>query len=357
MQVRRWGQVQGRAGLVFRVAATYMGTVVGAGFASGQEALRFFAAYGRYGLWGLALATVLLCAYGILIMDLGHRLGARSHREVLHYACGPRVGAWADAAVSAFLLAILSIMIAGAGAVAAEQLRLPPWAGALFTAALTVGTVLSGLSGLMAANGIVVPVLTLLVGGLTLYSVSFHGLAPGPVAPALAAAPNWFISAWLYAGYNLVLAISVLAPLGAEVPDRGALALGGLAGGLGLGAMGVGMHLALGIHLPEAGDFQVPMLFLARFHPGPVQFAYTFILWAEIYTTAMASVFGLARRAASARPGGYRTAAVAAVCLALVGAPLGFSRLVGTLYPAFGVGSVAVLVLLAVKAARGIPLR
>jgi len=35
----------------FKVAATYIGTVVGAGFASGQEMLQFFAVFGLKGFW------------------------------------------------------------------------------------------------------------------------------------------------------------------------------------------------------------------------------------------------------------------------------------------------------------------
>ncbi|OTA41527.1 MAG: hypothetical protein A6D92_05935 [Symbiobacterium thermophilum] len=50
-----------RGAAVFRVATTYIGTVVGAGFASGQETLRFFAAYGPAGLAGILLATLLFC--------------------------------------------------------------------------------------------------------------------------------------------------------------------------------------------------------------------------------------------------------------------------------------------------------
>lgn len=343
----------GRMRTVLQVAATYVGTVVGAGFASGQEALRFFAAHGRGGLWGLLLATGLLSAYGVLIMDLGRRLGARSHRELLHHACGRRLGPWADAAVTAFLLAILCVMLAGAGAVAAEQWHLPPWAGALATALLTVTTVLAGLRGLVTANGVVVPLLALLVTGLGLYSISRHGVRFGPGAPAMAASPHWFLSAWLYAGYNLVLSTGVLAPLGAAVAHRGTLVVGGVLGGAGLGALALALYLALGAH-PEAGRFQVPMLYLARFHPLPIQILYSLILWAEIYTTASASAFSVARRLAAGRPGDapFRAAALAAVAAALLGAPLGFSRLVGTLYPALGVGSAAVLLLLTVRSAR-----
>ena len=35
----------------------FIGVVVGAGFASGQEAMQFFVAFGKWGLWGIALAA------------------------------------------------------------------------------------------------------------------------------------------------------------------------------------------------------------------------------------------------------------------------------------------------------------
>lgn len=347
--------MQGRDAAIFQVAATYVGTVVGAGFASGQEALRFFSAYGPRGLLGLALATVLLCLYGVLVLDLGRRLGATSHREVLLYLCGPRLGPLVDAMVTAFLLAILGVMIAGGGAIAAEQWGLPAWAGAAATALATLVTVLAGLQGVMGANTVVVPVLTLMVTGLTAYSLGYHRtwpqLAP---APHLAAAPHWAAAGVLYAAYNLVLSVGVLAPLGAGVGDRRALVWGGIMGGVCLGLLGLFMVLALAQHLPEAGQHQIPMLHLARYHPAAVQVAYTVAIWAEIYTTAVASAFGLTRWVAVARgtpPDGRVTVAV--VALAAAGAPLGFSRLVEALYPAMGAASLVVLALLAWRARRG----
>ncbi|BDG61334.1 YkvI family membrane protein [Caldinitratiruptor microaerophilus] len=378
----------GRTARVLQVAATYMGTVVGAGFASGQEALRFFASFGRAGLWGIAVTTVLLCAFGALVMDLGRRLGARSHRELLHHVLGPRLGAAADTVVSAFLFAALAVMLAASGAIAAEQLRLPAWVGAGLGAALTLATIWSGLTGLLTANGVVVPLLVASVLGLTgatIYRASLGGpLAPGAGAPALAAAPDWFTSAWVYAGYNIVLALAVLAPLGAEIPDRAVLVAGGVLGGLGLGVLGVGLHLAISAHLPEAANWEVPMLYLARLYRPPVPSLYTAVLWAEVYTTAVSSAFGLARRLAPhvpvhvpapARRGGlpgggarspgaaggpepdaprfadpaYRTAALATVALALALSPFGFARLVATLYPLFGYASVAILLVLLLR--------
>ena len=40
-----------------RIGLTYIGTVVGAGFASGQEIFRFFVVFGSNGFWGLSSAS------------------------------------------------------------------------------------------------------------------------------------------------------------------------------------------------------------------------------------------------------------------------------------------------------------
>lgn len=334
---------------VFRVAATYVGTVVGAGFASGQETMRFFASYGRSGLIGIGLATVLFCVYGIWIMELGRRLGARSHREVLHYALGPTLGRVMDGVITLFLGATLTIMIAGGGAIFAEQLGLPKGVGTVFTAALTGVTILYGMRGIMAANSIVVPMLTIAVAGLSVATIHYHGISEiitrAVPWPLLSPVKSWFIATWLYVGYNLVLAISVLAPLGAEVNNRRVLVTGGLIGGLTLGVLAGGIKLAVSAHMPEIGMVEVPMLHLARLHPTPVQWFYTLILWAEIYTTAIGCAYGFAGRSAELfRKGSYRGVVVITMALALFGSGIGFSNLLSVLYPLFGFVTMVVLI-------------
>lgn len=338
----------GRTGTVFRVAATYVGTVVGAGFASGQETLRFFAAYGRVGLWGVGLATLLFCALGVLVLDLGARLNAKSHREILDAACGPKLGGIMDAMITLFLGATLTVMIAGGGAVFAEQFDLPKGLGVLVTAVAAALTILYGVRGIMAANSIVVPLLTVGVTALALGAIRFHTIGGiwQKAEPHLAFAPvgPWWLAAILYVGYNLVLAISVLGPLGAEVRDRRTLLLGGLCGGVALGALAGAIQLALAAHLPEIGQVEVPMLFLARLQPRMVQWGYAVILWAEIYTTAISCAYGFVARLTQVTPIPYRWGVMGAVCIALVGSGVGFSALLGTLYPLFGFTALAVLI-------------
>ena len=71
--------------LAMKAAATYIGTVIGAGFATGQEMLQFFVRFGVMGFVGLAFAAAMFIFFGFIIMDLGRRLNARSYREIIHF--------------------------------------------------------------------------------------------------------------------------------------------------------------------------------------------------------------------------------------------------------------------------------
>ncbi len=345
-----------RGAAVFRVASTYIGTVVGAGFASGQETLRFFAAYGPAGLAGILLATLLFCALGVSALDLGRGLGARTHREILDHVLGAPLARLMDGAITLFLGITLAVMIAGGGAIFTQQLGAPYAVGTLLTAVAAGATILSGMRGVMAANAVVVPLLSLAVLGLVSASLHRHGLGAAFAAlapqPALAPVRSWWMSGLLYVSYNLVLSLSVLGPLGAEIRDRAALRWGGLLGGLALGLMSAGMTLAISAHLPEAA-VEIPMLYLTRFYGPPVQWFYALVLWAEIYTTAVACAYGFAGRLGQLWR--YREAVLASICLGLVGSGFGFSRLLALFYPLFGLVALAVLAGLVREPIRGAP--
>lgn len=161
----------------------------------------------------------------------------------------------------------------------------------------------------------------------------------------------------LYASYNLFLSLGVLAPLGASTRSSRTVAAGGILGGLGLGAAALAVHLAVLSSLPRSAAVAIPMLQAAAALPPWARTGYALILFAEVYTTAVANLFALERRLTSprgARPAGARAARrvaalVAMGALALLASRLGFPRLVVTIYPL--AGWVGLLVLAAVPVA------
>jgi len=336
--------VEARRLSTFQVAATYIGTVVGAGFASGQEVLQFFGYFGLSGIWGLAVTTALFSFFGLIILDLGRRLQARSHVEVVQHAGGPWLGKAVDYIITFFLFGALTAMAAGAGAIFEEQFGLSPLLGNGLMVAAALITVLAGISGVITAISFVVPVLLAAVVGISLYSFSTQGL-PGMAEPApwQAVIPYWPLSALVYVSYNMVMAVAVLAPLGRRAGDRGVLRRGAVWGGIGLGLGAAAILLALLVNLPGAAGFDIPMVYIAGQISPLVRFFYSIVLFAEIYTTAVGCLYGFVARITDPEGARVRVIAVGAALAAFMASRLGFTSLVKFLYPAVGYAGLLLL--------------
>lgn len=333
---------------IFKVAAAYMGTIVGAGFASGQEVMQFFAFFGLNGIFALIIATFLFVFFGIIILELGRRLKARSHQEVIRHAGGRWVGAAVDAVITFFLFGALTAMAAGSGAIFVQQFGLPYVLGSLVMVAATVFTVLLGIQGVITAISVVVPFLLVAVLGISVASlisspVSLPGIARWAVAtnPPV---PFWPLSAVVYVSYNLVLGVAVLAPMGRLAGNNAdVLRKGALYGGIGLGIGALAINLALLANPPAISGYEIPMVQIAaRFSPL-VQAVYSIVLLAEVYTTAVGSLFGFTARVLNPDAPSFKWMVVGAGVVALAASQLGFSTLVRVLYSAVGYAGLLML--------------
>jgi uncharacterized membrane protein YkvI len=89
------------------------------------------------------------------------------------------------------------------------------------------------------------------------------------------------------------------------------------------------------------------MIYIAGGISPLVQFVYTVVLIAEIYTTAVGSLYGFTSRLAEFKKLSGKWVVIGATLIALVASRFGFSNLVKYLYPAVGYGGIILLVSLA----------
>ena len=342
----------------WKAAAAYIGTIVGAGFATGQEVLQFFTRFGVWGLAGLAVTTFLFIVFGAIIMDLGRQLHAQSHLEIIQFAGGKWLGFAIDGIVTFFLFGALTAMFAGSGALLEQQFHLPALFGVVIMGIITAFTVLKGINGVIDSISFVVPFLLLSVIGISIAS-----LVQSP--PHLSAAPeaaaggglvsNWLTAAVLYVSYNTIISIAVLGPLGVKARDRKAIRYGAILGGLGLGLGSLMIYLAISGDLARLAALEVPMIDIAGRLSPAVQIIYAIILLAEVYTTAVGSLYGLASRLVRLEqpPKKGRWVIIGATLAAMLASQFGFSNLVKYLYPMVGYAGILLLICLVyVKAQR-----
>lgn len=331
---------------VFKIAATYVGTVVGAGFASGQEVLQFFGQFRANGFWGLLLATVLFGVFGWAAMYYGMKLNARSHLEVIRYTGGKLMGTVVDYVITFFLFGAFTAMAAGAGAIFAEQFHWPAVLGSGVMVLITLLTVMLGLNGVITSISLVVPVLLGSVIGMAVWTVLDTKFYVNPVIgtiPAPAAVPFWPLAAVIYVSYNLVMSVAILAPMGARYRRPELLTMGAGLGAIGLGLGAAAIYLALAPNIPAAARFEIPMIYVAGKLNVVLRSLYSLVLLAEIYTTAVGSLFGFIARITSPEGPGARYYIVGASIAAFLASQLGFTTLVRTLYPAVGYAGLLLL--------------
>lgn len=323
----------------WRLAGAYIGSVIGAGFASGQEVLRFFGTFGSAGYWGMAVAGCLFTLFGYAVLERAHAVRSTSHCELLEHLCGAYLGRTVDILLNTFLFASLGVMLAGAAALLRELWGVPPWAGVTGTALVTAWTIRQSTERLTSINGVLVGALL----AATLIAVlpviraqpplqdlpaaeGPHGMVPG----------HWFMGAVLYAAFNVLLAASPLGALGAQIDGRREAAAAAFLGGGTLWATGLILLTAILKNIDELAAADMPVLSLLLTHTPHRAPLYGAAIMLALFTSCITAAHGLAERIAPKRAGGRKTVAAGLLAAAVPIGFVGFSQLVQTLYPVIG---------------------
>ena len=224
-----------------RIAAAIVGVIVGAGFSSGQESLQYFVAFGWKGLMGVLLATVLFAVVFMRIVQLGSILQTTSHLEVLRCICGKYLSIVVDWVITFFLFGVLVLMMAGSGALFAQQFGLPSILGNIFMAIITIFTVCLNLKKIVSIMGAFTPIILCVILILGIYAIANIDSSTVGVELAgdleYAAMSNWVISALVYLSFVTAAGFSMLTVLGGTSNNIKESKVGGMVGGMTIGIL------------------------------------------------------------------------------------------------------------------------
>lgn len=342
------GRSTGSAGPA-NLAGAYVGSVIGAGFASGREHAVFFLRFGKDGLWGILLAGLMLMAFGALFLVLARRRRTRNHTELLRAIAPPPVAALFDGILSLFVFSSLSVMMAGSGALLHALTGAPEALGAVGMAAATLVLLLLRVERMLQVNTLLTAVLVasiLWVSGASLPRVDWVRIEAAVGIESWAPA-HWPWAAALYASYNLALTFALFGALGCEIRDVKAAVSAGIGGGAALTLVGLGVFLAIAQSQAAAAD-PIPMLHAARRLGPGTHSLYTGAIALAMLTTTLAGSYTLTRRLQQLVGDlvgdlAVNSDALCASAVIVASLPLslfGFGQLVATLYPLIGyVGS------------------
>ena len=206
--------------------------VIGGGYATGRELAEFFLSRGPWGgLFAILFATLLFSIFCPLTFVVARRFGTYDYRSFFKRLLGP---AWPlfELAYLLFVVLILAVYGAAAGAIAAAVFGVPEWVG---TVALMAGIAGVVAFGNKAVERLFRDVSYYLYGIYAVFVVlalwKFGARVPGGFINHPQTS-GWALSGLTYFGYNIIGAVVILPVLRHLTSDRDAVVSGVIAGPL-----------------------------------------------------------------------------------------------------------------------------
>jgi putative membrane protein len=353
---------------VLILAGAVVAFTIGSGFATGQEIVQYYTAYGAQNILVLAIFVIAFLYYNFNFAKAGAEERFEKANDIYKYYCGKYLGTFYDYYSTLFCYMSLWVMVGGAGKTLNEAYGLPIWIGAVILIILTVITVIGGLNSLVDAIGIVGPaivVLCIAIGLITFVrdagnvSVGLEVIKTGAYKGATSgetiknAGANWLISGLSYAGFVLLWFASFTSALAMKNKKKDlqqGIIWGTVALAIAIVVVSFGQIANIntgsdGLYVWNAG---IPNLILANSIVPIFSKIFAIVVFAGIYTTAVPLLYNPSSRfAKEGTPAFKMLTIVLAMVGLLVGLFLDFRVLVNIIYVLNGyVGAVLILFML-----------
>lgn len=190
-----------------------LGTVIGAGYASGRELWQFF---GHESVLAIVLFSLLFSFCCYVIMSMSFEQKSIHYRPILEKLIGTRVTVVFDLLIILYLFSTTVVMLAGGGATL-HTFRIPYWFGVIFIVTLLVLLFFWDVEGMISMNAFVIPILVILL-LFVLFLFTKHQMNEFPFD--FKHQGNW-PSAFTFTALNILPLVAVLSAVGNQIRRKG----------------------------------------------------------------------------------------------------------------------------------------
>ena len=193
---------------VMKIIMVIIGSIIGAGFASGKEIYLFFGRYGIYGKIGIAVMSLLIGGIIYFVLYSVKKYHIQNYHQFLQMINPkyPKMNQLMNIVVNSFLIISFYIMVAGFSAYLQQVYQIPVIiSSGLFMIACYI-IFQNNVKGVMKINGMLVPILLILIFYLGSQITFVQEIQE-------VTSSNAMFSSILYASYNSILLIPLLISL------------------------------------------------------------------------------------------------------------------------------------------------
>ena len=326
---------------VLKVVFVIIGTLIGAGFASGQEVYLFFFSYGMKGLIGILISSIIIGVVIYSTFNILNKYKINTYKDFLNILIpkNTKLKIIANFIINIFILITFFIMIAGFGAYFEQEIGINR-------------LVMTSIKGVVKVNELIVPILIgfiFIIGIISIKNIHILNLENYVIRTNYT---NFALSAVLYSSYNSILLIPVLITLNNYVKNKKQIFYISFISAIVTILLSVIIFLLLVRVDVDISKLEMPVVYVVSNMFKILRYIYGVIILGSIFTTAISLGVSFLQNTAKNKKG-YTQISIIMCITSVIISKFGFSNLVSLLYPIFGyLGLIQILRLCVIKISK-----
>lgn len=324
---------------ISKIIFVVIGTLIGAGFASGQEIYVFFYSYGMKGFIGIIISSILIGYIIYKTFKIIQKNDISTYKEFLETIIGKdkkNLISIINIIINTFLLVTFFIMISGFGAYFEQQLGINSLIGSAILAILCYIVFMTSTKGIVKVSTIIVPFLILFI---IYIGIQILGIIDISKIQQYTINNNnsftFILKSILYSSYNSILLIPVLITLKDYLKNNRINKYSSILITIIVAILSIILFLILSKIDVNIENLEMPAVYLVSKISNTLSIIYGFIILSSIFTTSISIGNSFIQNICKKKKSYQHIALIMCITSVFI-SKIGFSNLVQILYPFFG---------------------
>lgn len=334
------------------IAFLYVGTLMGAGFASGREIWQFFSVFGKYSFMAVVVVTILFISFGLMTVKISNALNTTDIGKVIMPLENKYLEGLFGYIIALILFIAYIVMAAAGGALFQELFGLNKVVGGAILMVMVIATTLGGFERISKNFKYIIPILLVIVYFVCL-SIIFRDLPSSGKMPEInisPMAPNWYTAAMIYIAYNMIGGIPILSNSAHKAKTYQSALIGAAVGGAILGLSALIMNIAMLTDAGLSSTSILPILALSNKMSSIIVWTYATLLLFAIYASATSNFFGFTTKIKEGPEKKYLI--IAAAVIGFILSLIGFVNIIAFVLPLEGYFGIVFLICMIINYIR-----
>ncbi len=320
---------------IIKVSFVIIGTMIGAGFASGQEIAVFFNTYGIKGIFGIFISSILT---GVIIYKVFKIIQENQIHDYNNFlekiSLNQKINKIIQIIVKLFLLTSFYIMVAGFCAYFKQEFNIPIFVSALIIATLCYLTLSKNIKGLISINSILVPIIIMFVLYIGIQNINFTTqYFSNNNLDINNSYFKWLFSSILYTSYNTIILIPILINLNSYINTKSKAKKVSTICSIALAILGICIFCLLLRGENYISELELPIIQIVKEFGKIYSLIYGMVIISAIFTSCISAGYSFLTNLKT-----YNKKNIALLCFtSILISQIGFSKLVNIWYPFFGI--------------------